>query len=410
MRIEVRLNDPAVIEDPYPHYAWLREHAPVYRCADPDLWVVSRHDDVLAVLRDAERFASDITHVAGRIDGSPFNPNLRLPPVVSGLVGRTSWLRVLLTSDPPEHTILRRKVSRAFTPRMMAVWEDRIRSISDELVTDLLAAVQPAPVDLVRGFASPLPSIVIAEMMDIPPRRRADFKRWSDHLVDGLLTGGSIRRMLTSAAEISVFFARTVRQRRRRPGDDLISLLVTGDEETALTGPELVAFCILLLVAGNETTTNLISNAVLALDRHPDQRARIAEDPSLAARAVEETLRYDGPAQGLLRATTTDVTIEGVTIPARSLVVPLLGSANRDPNRWPEPDRFDLGREDTEHLAFGSGSHFCIGQALARLESRVALETLYARAPGVRVVGDPARIASPVLRGLRSLPVDVDVM
>ncbi|HJR25478.1 MAG TPA: cytochrome P450 [Acidimicrobiales bacterium] len=407
MLTELRLDDPALIADPYPYYAWLRDDAPVHRCAQPDVWLVSRHDDVVAVLRDPRRFASDVLRVTGSIQGSPFNPALRVPPVVARAVARNTWLRVLLTSDPPEHTVLRRKVSRAFTPRMMTTWEQRIRVIADEQVAALVRAAAGGPVDLVTGVASPLPTRVIAEMMAIPPRRQADFKRWSDWLVGGLLTGGSVPRLLAAAAEISLFFARTVRVRRRRPGDDLVSLLVAGDEDEALSSAELVAFCVLLLVAGNETTTNLISNAVLALDARPEVRRRLVADPSLAARVVEETLRYDGPGQGLIRATTGDVEIAGVNIPARSLVMPLIGSANRDPRRWSEPDRFDIDRQGMDHLAFGTGLHYCLGQALARLEARIVLETLFRAAPGLRVAGEPDRIPSPVLRGLRRLPVRV---
>ena len=405
MLTEIRLDDPALIADPYPSYAWLRDEAPVHRCAQPDVWLVSRHDDVVSVLRDPQRFASEIARVTGSIQGSPFNPSFRVPPVVARALARRTWLRVLLTSDPPEHTVLRRKVSRAFTPRMMTTWEQRIRDIADEQVAALVQATAAGPVDLVTGVASPLPTRVIAEMMAIPARRQADFKRWSDWLVDGLLTGGSVPKLLAAAAEISVFFGRMVRVRRRRPGDDLISLLVSGEEDEALNAAELIAFCVLLLVAGNETTTNLISNAVLALDAHPDVRARLAADPPLAARVVEETLRYDGPGQGLIRATTCDVEVAGVTIPARSLVMPLIGSANRDPRHWSDPDRFDIDREGTDHLAFGTGLHYCLGQALARLETRVVLETLFRAGPDLRIAGTPERIPSPVLRGFRHLPV-----
>jgi cytochrome P450 len=400
------LNDPAVIADPYPHYTWLRDNAPVYHSGDPDLWVVSRHDDVV-VLRDTERFSSDMGGLARGLNGNPFNPSMKIPGWLNRLAARIPWLRVLLTSDPPQHTVLRRKVSRAFTPKMMASWEPRIREISAGLVADMQGADKSTPGDLVRDLASPLPTTVIAEMMAIPAQRRDDFKRWSDNLVDGLLTGGSLARMATSAAEISLYFARTVRQRRARPGDDLISLLVTGDQETALNPAEVITFCILLLVAGNETTTNLIANAMLALFDRPDLWRQLTADPALAAAAVEETLRYDGPGQGLIRVTTTDVRMGDETIPAGRNVLPLIASANRDPRHWDDPDTFRLDRQPNDHLAFGTGIHFCIGYALARLEGRVAIETLFRQLAGLRPAGQPVRINSPVLRGLRSLPVAV---
>jgi cytochrome P450 len=336
------LNDPAVIADPYPHYARLREEAPVYHSGDPDLWVLSRH-----------------AAVAGRV----------LP------------MRTLLTSDPPEHTQLRKKVSRAFTPRRIAAWEPRIRDIAEQLVDDIAASTRREPIDLVEALAVPLPTIVIAEMMGIPGDRLDDFNRWSDNLVTGLLAGGNKTRMLASAAAISWFFARTVRRRRRAPGDDLVSLLVAGGSEADALGlVELIKFCVLLLVAGNETTTNLIANTMLALLDRPTLWQQIVGDPTLAKAAVEETLHFDGPGQGLLRITATDITIGEVTIPSGARVLPLIGSANRDPRHWDDPGEFRLDRKSGDHLAFGSGIHFCIGNALARIEASAHRQPGAARA------------------------------
>jgi len=243
--------------------------------------------------------------------------------------------------------------------------------------------------------------------MGIPAHRQDDFKRWSDHLVDGLLTGGSTIKMAASALEIVTFFATIVKQRRRQPSDDLVSLLVTGDDDSALNTPELVAFSVLLLVAGNETTTNLTSNTMLALFDWPDLCQQLQADPTLAAAAIEETLRFDGPGQGLLRATTTNVEIANATIPVESRVMAMIASANRDPRHWEDPDTFRLDRDLNGHLAFGSGIHYCIGNTLARLEGRVAIETIFRRMPDIRPAGQPTRINSPVLRGLRSLPVTI---
>jgi|SRR5580693_1873967 cytochrome P450 len=402
------LNDPAVIADPYPYYARLRDEAPVYHSEDPDLWVLSRHQDVAAAVRDAKRFSSDLG-TGSSFNDNPFNPAIKFPPWLAGVLGRVLPIRTLLTSDPPEHTQLRRKVSRAFTPRRIAAWEPRIRDIAEQLVNDIAAKASHEPIDLVNDLAVALPTIVIAEMMGIPTDRQDDFKRWSDNLIDGLLTGGSRTKMLTSAAAISWFFARTVRLRRRDPGDDLVSLLIAGEcDADALSVVELIKFCVLLLVAGNETTTNLIANAMLALLDRPDLWQQIVADSALAEAAVEETLRFDGPGQGLLRITAADITIGGATIPAGARVLPLIASANRDPRHWDDPDEFRLDRKTNDHIAFGSGIHFCIGNALARIEGSAAIEMLARRLPHLVRAGVPTRIASPVLRGLRSLPVVVE--
>ena len=400
--IEFALDDPAVIADPYPFYARLRDEAPVQHLPRHRVWVVSRYDDVLVALRDSTRFSSDLTRIAGGLGGSMFNPALRIPAVARPVAARLPWPRVLLTSDPPDHTVLRRKVSRAFTPRMMSTWEARIREIAARLVADL-----DEDADLVRGLAAPLPTTVIAEMMGIADHDHDQFKAWSDDMVYALTGPGSVVRLATSAVAINLFFRNEVRRRRRHPGDDLISLLLAGDPTEALTTRELTTFCILLLAAGNETTTNLVANTMAALFAHPDELRRLEADPTLAGAAVEEALRYDSPGQGLLRVTTTDVTFAGTTIPTGSNVFPLVGSANRDPRHWTDPDVYAIDRQPDDHLAFGTGIHFCIGSALARLEARVAIETLL-RAASVRPAGEPERIVSPVLRGLRRLPVHVE--
>ncbi|MQY20913.1 cytochrome P450 [Nocardia macrotermitis] len=392
-------NDPAVIENPYPSYALLRERAPVFHSLDPDLWIVSRYDDVRTVIRDAERFSSAIS----AIGSDPFNPTMNPPTWLTRSLSGIPAVRVLLTSDPPDHTMLRHKVSRAFTPRRIAAWEPRIREVTAQLVDQMTTVRNP---DLVRDLAAPLPAIIIAEMLGVPADRREDFKRWSDGLIDGLLTGGSRTAMIRSAIAISWYFYRAVRRRRRAPGDDMIGSLVTGTGAEALTTAEAVNFCILLLVAGHETTTNLIANTALALFDRPDIRDRLRAEPVAAAAAVTETLRFDGPAQALLRVTTAEVELGGATIPAGAYVLPLVGSANRDPSRFADPDEFRLDRPNTQdHLAFGAGIHYCIGNALARMEAVAAIEEIARRVPFMAPSGTPERIASPVLRGLRSLPI-----
>jgi cytochrome P450 len=291
---------------------------------------------------------------------------------------------------------------------MIAAWEARIRDITEALVVDLLVAGRAGPIDLVAELASPLPTTVIAEMLGVPSERRDDFKRWSDDLVGGLVSAGSIPGMLTSAVEIMTFFTLIVRKRRAHPGDDLISLLVFGQDESALSMRELVTFCILLLVAGNETTTNLIANAILALFDRPEVENQLRADPSLACGVIEETLRYDNPGQGLIRVTTTDVTNGSAVIPTGSKVLTLVGSANRDPRHFADPDDFRLDRDPNDHLGFGTGIHLCIGAPLARMEGRIALEILFRRTRAIAPAGAPERIPSAVLRGLRSLPVTVE--
>ncbi|GAB2860130.1 hypothetical protein GCM10022221_69640 [Actinocorallia aurea] len=215
------------------------------------------------------------SHQGLPVDNDPFNPN-PAPPWAAVVLRRVQSVRVLRTTDPPDHTMLRRRVTKAFTPRRIAAWEPRIRQVADELVARM--AERGGPADLVRDLASPLPTTIIAELMGIPAERHRDFKRWSDQLIDGLFTGGSRAGMMRGLAAISWFFLRTVRRRRREPGDDLISLL-TAEGDEPLTAPELVTFCVLLLVAGNETTTNLVSSAMVALFARPEQWARIVADP-----------------------------------------------------------------------------------------------------------------------------------
>lgn len=405
--VELDLNHPGFVADPYPYYERLRDHAPVHYLPDVDLWVLSRYEDVVAALRDPTTFSSDRRALSQDLRSSPFNPTMRIPRWLAALTARMPS-RVLLTSDPPEHTVLRRKISRAFTPRMISEWEPRILDLAERFVAELGANDPAGRADLVDDLASPLPTIVIAEMLGIPSHRHAAFKRWSDDLVGGLLGGGGRLRTSVSAVQVGTYFAHVVRQRRAEPGDDLVSRLVAGDPQDALTLREVITFCVLLLVAGNETTTNLIANAALALIAHPDVAQRLHADPSLADRVVEETLRYDNPAQALLRATTTEITIGQTTAPARSRVLLLIGSANRDPRHIAEPNEFRLDRESADHLGFGTGIHHCIGAPLARLEARVALETLFTRLHSITPAGLPHRRQSPVLRGLHALPVIVE--
>jgi len=286
--------------------------------------------------------------------------------------------RNLIASDPPIHGTLRAIVNRGFTPRRIQAWEPRIRAIAHERAARLAAG---EPFDVVRDLAIPLPVTIIAEMLGVARERLADFKRWSDALIAAMT--GPMRAFPPHPETIEVFLeldtylAGVIRSRRREPGDDLVSALLAEEPGgQKLSTMEIMQFVMLLLVAGNETTTNLIGNAASALLDHPAELARIADDPSLVPNLVEETLRYDAPVQIVFRTTLRDVVLRDVALPKGATVAVLLGAANRDERRFPSPDRFDPGRDTRGHLGFGFGQHFCLGASLARLEARLALEAL----------------------------------
>jgi cytochrome P450 len=389
--------DPAFQADPYPWYERLRTEDPVHLLDVhlpglelPGLWLLTRYDDVVAVLRD-DRFSAD-KPLLRLLD---FSPALRV-------MGST-----MLTADPPAHTRLRTLVGNAFTPRMIEALRPRVQAIVDEL----LDAVLPAgTIDLVPDFATPLPVIVIAELLGIPAADRARFKRWSDAVV--VLTDGN--RLLTglpqaeqAVAELGEYLSVVFADRRQRPREDLVSALVAArDEGQGLTDDQLLGTCILLLVAGNETTTNLIGTGVRTLLRHPAQADLVREHACVARTAVEELLRYDSPVQLTSRVARVDVRIRGRVIRAGQEVDVCLAAANRDPAQFPRADELDVTRADNPHVAFGHGRHFCLGAALARLEAQIAIPTLLRRLPDLRLETEaPAWRDGFVVRGLATLPL-----
>lgn len=385
--------DPEVIRDPYPSYARLRREAPV--CGTPlGFAAISRYDDVLEVLRRPETFSSSAV-------GDLINGVKALSPEDLGQ-GET-----LLGSDPPVHTRLRKIVNRAFTPRRIAALEARIRTIAGDLVTALSSG---SDCDLVAQLAVPLPVTVIAEILGIDPERRGDFKRWSEEIlaaVAGAPTPELRARLERSFVERAAYLEDVVEDRKRRPRDDVISALVQAEQEGgAMTEDEVGDFIVLLLVAGNETTTNLIGNALLATLGHPHLLETIVLDLSLVPALVEETLRYDSPVQLTFRRARQDVEIAGEEIREGETLGLLLGSANRDERHFQDPDRFDLTREKMAHLAFGFGTHFCLGATLARLEARVALETLLSRFRSFELADrEIERVPSLITRGPKALRV-----
>jgi cytochrome P450 len=376
-------------DDPYPMYRELRDRAPVHYSPASKTWTISRHEDVVAVLKDTEVFSSKVRggQMEAAMDELSLAAKLQLFARFVSKMRATPWTirrsRMLIQEDGAVHGRMRDLVNRGFTPRQIQRLEPRIRT----LVSGCLAELSTKPqFDLVSELNIPLPVTVIAEMLGVEAEKRHVFKEWSDAIITGA-TGSALSNPLDSGvldamAELRAYLRPIVRERRKQPADDLISTLVVAEVDgEGLTDYEIFLFVLLLLVAGNETTTNLLGNAVDALLAHPDQLVRVCADPELVPGLVEETLRFDGPIQFLTRRTTCETALHGQTIPAEASVVVLLGSANRDERRFPDPDRFDVTRDARGHVAFGFGAHFCLGASLARLEAKAALEALVPELP-----------------------------
>jgi hypothetical protein len=390
---------PDYASDPHPQYARLRERDPVHRSYLAGGWVLSRFRDVEAVLRDP-RFSADDR------SWSRFE-RIRRRNEKAGVWPKDGFEPTLLRLDPPDHTRLRRLVTKAFTPRAIAALEPRI----EKLVAELLdAAPSGGELDVMRQLADPLPVTVIAELLGVPREDLARFKHWSDEVVRsiGVATLDDLRRARRASDELVAYLEAIAEARRREPREDLLSALLRAEEAGDQLGrKEVFSICLLLLVAGNETTTNLIGNGVLALLRHPAQHALLREDPSLLPNAVEEMLRFDGPVQLTSRFPLEDVEWEAGRVFRKGQQVLLsIAAANRDPEANPHPERFDVTRGEVRHLAFGHGAHFCLGAALARLEVRHAIGALVRRFPRLRLAREGLAWGdNTILRGPRSLPV-----
>jgi hypothetical protein len=363
-------------------------------------FMLSRHADVLSVLRHPT-VSVDRPGQPRPVEGEP-------PPDLHPLARAVRALsRVMLFRDPPDHTHLRGLVNKAFTPRVV----ERLRPRIQALVDDLLAApLRDGGMDVIRDLAAPLPVFVIGELLGVPKEDYGPLKTWSDDLaimLDGTVALQHVGRALPSAIAFVEYLRKLVAARRASPQDDLVSGLIAAQEQNeALTEDEIIGTSLILLGAGHETTTNLIGNGLLALARHPAERARLAASPALMPSAVEELLRFDSPVQATSRMLREEMVIEGQSIAAGEEAVLLLGAANRDPAAFPEPDRLDVARRDNRHLAFGFGIHFCPGAGLARLEGELAVGTLLRHAPRFEPTTDKlVRRPGMLFRGLESLPV-----
>ena len=380
--------DPRVQEDPYPVYRRLRDEHPAYHNDSRGFWALSRFEDIWSAVHDPRRFSS----ASGLVIGQDM------------MATAANVMPMLIMMDPPRHDELRKMVSRAFTPRRMAAMEDDVRRITRELVSTF---IERGEVEFVHEFAAPLPMIVIAEMLGVPVSDRHQFREWSDHLVKvNPDDPATMDRAIESGMGLNNYFVPMLEQRRKDPKDDLMSALLEAESDgRKLTEEELIGFCFLLLVAGNETTTNLISNAAAILHDRPGLRRQITEDPELLPAAVEEFLRIESPVQGLARTVTEDVEMHGEVMRAGDKVLLLWGSANRDEREFDDPDEFVLGRQLDRALAFGHGVHYCLGAALARLECRVAFEELLAVIPDYDIGDGARRLLSGPIRGFDHLPV-----
>ncbi|AYE96746.1 cytochrome P450 [Mycobacterium paragordonae] len=390
------------LENPYPIYSVIRTvrpvlEVPVPNYAGPGAWMLTRYRDVHSVLRDP-RFSVE------RLRAPLMRDNLdRMPEF---LRQSATGMRSMLVMDPPDHTRVRKLVNKAFTPKRVAALRGHIEAIVGELADEAQAK---GTFDLIHDVAEPLPAIVIAELLGVPAEDHRQFRQWSSAMINGFGSPNAEARATSAEAARQVFdyLADVIAARRRSPREDLISAMIAAQEERdALSDAELLATGNLLLLAGHETTTNLIGNGTLALLREPDQWNRLCEEPALLPTAIEELLRYDGPVQATVRVALEDVAIDDQVISEGSLVLVNIGSANHDPETFEDPDQLDLARAPNPHLAFGFGTHFCLGAPLARLEARLAFDALTKRFPRLSLVDDrPVYRTNPVLRGLTSLNV-----
>jgi pimeloyl-[acyl-carrier protein] synthase len=383
--------DPEFRANPYPHFPALLDGPPRQLNLFMPTTLIARYDDVITVLHDHERFTVRRPEIPFRQRIDPFG-----------------GAPTILTADPPVHSRLRRLVSKAFTPRRVRELEPRVREITNDLLS---RATDSSEFEAMAALANPLPVIVIAELLGVSANDHAQFKQWSNDMISSFgqenIVSGPPPEGVAARNELRRYLADAIKQRSANPADDLISALISArDESDALSEDELLAFVVLLLLAGNETTTNLIGNGLLALCRHPDQQERLRENRDLIPKAIEEMLRYDPPVQMTVRIPYEPTNVGGTDIPSGSLAFIVLAAANRDPAHFPNPDKFDIAREPNEHVSFGEGIHFCLGAPLARLEGAIAIESMLERFPRLQLANPQAKLeyrGSMALRGLSEL-------
>ncbi len=382
--------DPDFRANPYPHFPALLDGPPRQLKLFMPTTIIARYADVIAVLHDHERFTVRRPEIPYRERIDPFG-----------------GAPTILTADPPVHSRLRKLVSKAFTPRRVRELEPRVREITNELLSHTAGSSE---LEAMAALANPLPVIVIAELLGVSASDHAQFKQWSNDMISSFgqdMAAGPSPAGLAAKDALRRYLAEAIKQRSANPADDLISALITArDESDALSENELLAFVVLLLLAGNETTTNLIGNGLLALCRHPEQQDRLRANRELIPKAIEEMLRYDPPVQMTVRMPTAATNVGGTDIPENSLTFILLAAANRDPAHFPSPEKFDVARDPNEHVSFGEGIHFCLGAPLARLEGAIAIESMLEKFPRLQLANPDAKLeyrGSMALRGLSEL-------
>jgi unspecific monooxygenase len=393
--------DPAFLADPYPAYAELRARGRVHHYEPTNQWLVPHHADVSALLRD-RRLGRTYQH---RFSHEEFG---RTPPPPEQEPFHTLNDHGMLDLEPPDHTRIRRLVSKAFTPRTVERLKPYVERLAGELVDGL---VRRGGGDLLAEVAEPLPVAVIAEMLGVPESDRAPLRPWSADICGMYELNPSketAARAVRASVEFSDYLRELIAERRKDPGDDLISgLIAAHDEDDRLTEQEMISTCVLLLNAGHEATVNATVNGWWALLRHPDQLAALRADHSLVPAAIEELMRYDTPLQLFERWVLDDIEIDGTVIPRGAELALLFGSANHDPAVFTKPGRLDLTREENPHISFSAGIHYCIGAPLARLELAASMRALLERAPTLSLASEPKRKPNFVIRGLEGLDVEI---
>jgi cytochrome P450 len=378
-------------EDPYPVYRELREKAPVYHHPELGFWALARHADVLDAFRDPVRFS-----------------NTQGVALEREQVREARAVMSFLAMDPPEHGRIRALVNRGFSPRRVRDLEPSIRALATHYID---AFAEKGECDFIAEFAGKLPMDVVSEMVGVPRSDRDELRTWADLVLHREEGNPNVPpEGMAAAANLLGYFSKHVGANRANPKDDLTGALIEAEiDGDHLADEDIVAFLFLMIIAGNETTTKLLANALYWLGRNPDQRVKVDADPSLIPQWAEETLRYDPSSQLIARTTTCDVTLHGHTIPEGARVGLLIGSANRDERAFDRPDSYEVTRNTTNSLAFGQGTHFCLGASLARLEARVALEEIQRRIPGWRVREEGlARVHSSNVRGFAAFPIEFD--